>query len=269
MLKDVSYTVMTELLQFMYQGVVNVKHTELNSFMKIAQALQIKGLATSSNQSQHYHHHHSHHSHHSLKSPSSPVPGGNNMPNSSKNSINNAPAAENYSTLDSKLFHSSPLMGHKRGADFGSGESSSYTKKHMKRTQMESADNDISTESMENISTDDVFPIPQISMVESSRFDLTNVKRENDSMTNPGAMRGLQPPFGFDYSSAYSKHIDYPNDLHMNNDLLKGSAGSCSTSGSSANVNHMDIPAGKHNLFFFNSAFILHNHFFSLYHRCE
>lgn len=268
MLKDVSYTVMTELLQFMYQGVVNVKHTELNSFMKIAQALQIKGLATSSNQSQHYHHHHSHHSHHSLKSPSSPVPGGNNVPNSSKNSINNAPVAESYSTLDSKLFHSSPLLGHKRGADFGSGESSSYTKKHMKRTQMESADNDISTESMENISTDDVFPIPQISMVESSRFDLTNVKREtNDSMTNPGAMRGLQPPFGFDYSSAYSKHIEYPNDLHMNNDLLKGSAGSCSTSGSSANVNHMDIPAGKHNQFFPN--IVLHNHLFSLYYGCE
>lgn len=242
---------MTELLQFMYQGVVNVKHTELNSFMKIAQALQIKGLATSSNQSQHHHHHHSHHTHHSQKSPSSPASSSTNMPNSSKNSILNAPAAENYSTLDAKLFHSSSLLGHKRSAEFGGGESSSYSKKHMKRSQMESADNDISTESMENISTDDVFPIPQISMVESSRFDLTNVKREtNDSMSSPGAMRGgLQPPFGFDYSSAYSKHIEYPNELHMNNDLLKGSAGSCSTPGGSGNVNHMDIPAGKFNRF--------------------
>lgn len=37
---------MCELLEFMYQGVVNVKHTELQSFMKIGQLLQIKGLAT-------------------------------------------------------------------------------------------------------------------------------------------------------------------------------------------------------------------------------
>lgn len=42
---------MCELLEFMYQGVVNVKHTELQSFMKIGQLLQIKGLATNSNAS--------------------------------------------------------------------------------------------------------------------------------------------------------------------------------------------------------------------------
>lgn len=39
---------MCELLEFMYQGVVNVKHTELQAFMKIGQLLQIKGLATNS-----------------------------------------------------------------------------------------------------------------------------------------------------------------------------------------------------------------------------
>lgn len=43
-LKDVSYEVMAALLQFMYQGVVNVKHDELPLFMKIAASLQIKGL---------------------------------------------------------------------------------------------------------------------------------------------------------------------------------------------------------------------------------
>jgi len=48
-LKDVSFNIMMELLEFMYQGVVNVKHTELQSFMKIGQLLQIKGLATNSN----------------------------------------------------------------------------------------------------------------------------------------------------------------------------------------------------------------------------
>ena len=47
-LKDVSYNIMCELLEFMYQGVVNVKHTELQAFMKIGQLLQIKGLATNS-----------------------------------------------------------------------------------------------------------------------------------------------------------------------------------------------------------------------------
>ncbi|XP_022212181.2 protein abrupt isoform X3 [Drosophila obscura] len=50
-LKDVSFNIMLELLEFMYQGVVNVKHTELQSFMKIGQLLQIKGLATNSNAS--------------------------------------------------------------------------------------------------------------------------------------------------------------------------------------------------------------------------
>ncbi|XP_017482017.1 PREDICTED: broad-complex core protein isoforms 1/2/3/4/5-like [Rhagoletis zephyria] len=45
-LKDVTFNIMCELLEFMYQGVVNVKHTELQSFMKIGQLLQIKGLAT-------------------------------------------------------------------------------------------------------------------------------------------------------------------------------------------------------------------------------
>lgn len=36
---------MSELLQFIYQGEVNVKQTELQSFMSIAESLQIKGLA--------------------------------------------------------------------------------------------------------------------------------------------------------------------------------------------------------------------------------
>jgi hypothetical protein len=39
---------MSELLQFMYQGEVNVKQAELQAFMSIAESLQIKGLATSS-----------------------------------------------------------------------------------------------------------------------------------------------------------------------------------------------------------------------------
>lgn len=256
---------MSELLQFMYQGVVNVKHTELTSFMKIAQALQIKGLATSSAQQ--------HHHHHSQKSPSSPIASNNSLNSSSKNPNSNL--AENYSLnvidtkMNSGLFNSttsssSSLTGgggsgggggnnnnpHKRSAtDFSgpSGESiSGFPKKHIKRTS-ESIDNDISTESMENMSSDEVFlpPIPQISMVETSRFDLTNVKREaNEPLTSPSGIRNLVPPsFNFEYNSAYNKNIEYPNELHMNNDLLKTAGGNCSSGGSG---NHMDIPAGEH-----------------------
>lgn len=40
---------MSELLQFMYQGEVNVKQAELQQFMSIAESLQIKGLATNTN----------------------------------------------------------------------------------------------------------------------------------------------------------------------------------------------------------------------------
>lgn len=54
-LKDVTYDVMTALLQFMYQGVVNVKHDELPFFMKIAASLQIKGLTAHEEQQRHNH----------------------------------------------------------------------------------------------------------------------------------------------------------------------------------------------------------------------
>lgn len=226
----------------MYQGVVNVKHTELNSFMKIAQALQIKGLATSSSQQQsHYHHSH----HHAQKSPSSPASASNVSKNSTYNATDNYPLS-----IDSKIFHSSPLFAQKRSADFINNESS-YARKNLKRSQIESADNDISTETIENISTDDVFPIPQISMAESSpasRFDLSSVKREsNDAMNSPGSLRNTQPPsYGFDYNSAYTNRFQFGKDLVANNFLSKESTGS----GSSVSIgggsgNHMDIPPGE------------------------
>lgn len=47
-LKDMSSKLMANLLEFMYQGSVNVKQTELQAFMKIAETLQIKGLTTTS-----------------------------------------------------------------------------------------------------------------------------------------------------------------------------------------------------------------------------
>lgn len=248
-LRDVTYTVMAELLQFMYQGVVNVKHTDLSSFMKIAQALQIKGLATSAQ-----------------KSPSSPIQSNNSI--SSKANSGNS-SAENYPSnnvietkINSALFANKPDglpsssssttpislkrcagsstgVGGGGGPDYGGPEQLSiFPKKQMRRTS-ESGDHDnIANESMENMSSDEVFlpPIPQISMSES-RFDLNNVKRETtEPLLSPGAMRNLvPPPFNFEYNnSGYNKNIEYPNDLHIGSDYGKTSA-----------LNHMDIPAGN------------------------
>ncbi|XP_055304631.1 GATA zinc finger domain-containing protein 14-like isoform X2 [Sitodiplosis mosellana] len=221
-LKDVPCTVMTELLQFMYQGVVNVKHTELNSFMKIAQQLQIKGLHTSSKQEVHQSQSH----HHAQKSPSSPV-----------GSYSSKSAIDNYSNA----FHSSSLIGQKRAAlDYSSGHSESATsKKHLKRSS-DSVDNDISAESMENLSSEDGFPIPQISMIESGRFDLSNVKRESGE--SPSSNRNLAAPYNFEYSRLAN---------------AGSSTGAGSSSSSAINANHMDIPTGG-NITMLSSTSLLH-----------
>ncbi|KAG5684904.1 hypothetical protein PVAND_014114 [Polypedilum vanderplanki] len=50
-LKDMNAKLVSNLLEFMYQGSVNVKQSELKAFMKIAENLQIKGLATNSKKS--------------------------------------------------------------------------------------------------------------------------------------------------------------------------------------------------------------------------
>lgn len=43
-LKDVSYTTLKDLLQFMYLGEVSVSQEELSNLLKVAEMLQIKGL---------------------------------------------------------------------------------------------------------------------------------------------------------------------------------------------------------------------------------
>lgn len=220
---------MSELLQFMYQGVVNVKHTDLSSFMKIAQSLQIKGLATSAQ-----------------KSPPSPTQSNNsitsktNQGNSTENFPNNhvIDTKINTALFSNKTDSSMPTTNtNKRHMDYNGAESMTMFSRKQIRRSLDTTENDISADSIENMSSDEMFlpPIPQISMMESSRFDLHNVKRETEPLLSPGGIRNIIPPgFNFEYnSSVYGKNVEYPNDLHMSNDYPKTGAG-----------NHMDIPAG-------------------------
>ncbi|CAH1999173.1 unnamed protein product [Acanthoscelides obtectus] len=48
-MKDVSYEALSDLLQFMYQGEVQVSQENLTTFIKTAEALQIKGLTADGN----------------------------------------------------------------------------------------------------------------------------------------------------------------------------------------------------------------------------
>ncbi|XP_024869966.1 modifier of mdg4-like isoform X1 [Temnothorax curvispinosus] len=45
-LKDVNYRDLSAMLHFMYQGEVNIKQEDIAGFLKVAEALQIKGLTT-------------------------------------------------------------------------------------------------------------------------------------------------------------------------------------------------------------------------------
>lgn len=256
---------MSELLQFMYQGVVNVKHTELSSFMKIAQTLQIKGLATSTSQKSPSHTpnnnasksgsgsnsgNNSGSSHHSSASGSgneNQQSGGNVIEtkiNSSIYSMNKV-LSENQSTSmgaganASSASSSSSANASKRINEYGSSDPISLYGKRPYKRNSEHGDNDTmnSSDSMDHMSSDEVFmpPIPQISMIEP-KFDLNNVKRElsGEMPSSPGSSRNcIPPPFNFDYNLYQKSSVEYPNELHMSNDYPKGAG------------NHMDIPPGK------------------------
>lgn len=250
---------MSELLQFMYQGVVNVKHAELSSFMKIAQALQIKGLAMSTTNSSHQHHNNS------QKSPATSPHRllrdnlqNENARNMTTNALDNYPLNIIENKIHSALLNSiqstsaaaaaASLAGSlKRSVDFNNGScldsASNFSKKH-KRLSSDANENDgISTESLDD--NEEVF-MPQVSM-ETPRFDLSTVKRESGGGgelvgSPPVAIRNFLPPhFHFDYNGSYNKNAEYSHDMH--NDLDKLS--SPSNSSGNGNGNHMDIPAGK------------------------
>uniref|UniRef100_A0A1B0AZC2 BTB domain-containing protein n=1 Tax=Glossina palpalis gambiensis TaxID=67801 RepID=A0A1B0AZC2_9MUSC len=50
-LNGITYNIMFELLKFMYRGVVNVKQSEIEAFVKIGERQQIKGFSTNSTSS--------------------------------------------------------------------------------------------------------------------------------------------------------------------------------------------------------------------------
>ncbi|KAH8360219.1 hypothetical protein KR093_011445 [Drosophila rubida] len=234
-LKDVSFNIMCELLEFMYQGVVNVKHTELQSFMKIGQLLQIKGLATNSNTSpgssgseksacpmtnaagDEANNSSSHNISNSNSNSTSNTPNNNNSSskadadhNDSKNSTQSnsrTSTASPNGCASSHLFAPGKRLA---PAEFSSDSLSIYSRKQFRRSLTEhsgagcseSGDN-ADAASMENaLGSDEFFmpAIPQISMVES-RYDLGSLKREGEN--HHGAL-GVGASSGSASSSATS-----------------------------------------------------------------
>jgi len=220
---------MCELLEFMYQGVVNVKHTELQSFMKIGQLLQIKGLATNSNASPG--------SSGSEKSTNQMTNAAGDEPNNSSNSSHNNSSSNNNNNNNNSNSNSSKVDADhndsknsaqsnsrpsttspngcrssvndpshlfaqsKRSApaEFNSDSLSIYSRKQLRRSLTEhsgagcseSGDN-ADTASMENALNSEEFflpPIPHISMVES-RYDLGSLKREGENHHAAGGAAG-------------------------------------------------------------------------------
>lgn len=234
---------MSELLQFMYQGEVNVKHTELPTFMKIAETLQIKGLTTPSSQkpsSPGMHHQLSHHRRQLQPQSASPIhmqqqqqqlppsqPHSNlkNVSSSDSNlsSPQQPPYANNQTSGgNSKLDTpgSSSGGGQKRGAndyitaaDSYNTSSSAYAKAKVPKrsvgsevTENSNGPNELNNDSSMDNMTDEVFmpPIPQISMSEGGRFDLNNVKRENPENSISPAPRQSAGSNYYEYNNATS-----------------------------------------------------------------
>lgn len=270
-LKDVSFNIMCELLEFMYQGVVNVKHTELQSFMKIGQLLQIKGLATNSNASPG--------SSGSEKSTgqmtntagdeplntssstsdstsnnqnnSNNNNSGNNNCNSSKTDATDHSDTKNTSNSRTSTTPPSGGANHlytqsKRSAptDFSNDSLSIYSRKQIRRSLTEhagacseSGDNADNT-SMENALNSEEFflpPIPHISMVES-RYDLGGLKREGDNHhgSTISAGGGSSASSSSTAVSSLRNPFTPPFNLDSYNNFYKASNSSATVSGSNS-----------------------------------
>uniref|UniRef100_A0A336MTN2 CSON005912 protein n=1 Tax=Culicoides sonorensis TaxID=179676 RepID=A0A336MTN2_CULSO len=268
---------MSELLQFMYQGEVNVKHTELPTFMKIAETLQIKGLTTPSQKPNSPHHVSGHHRRPPLSS--SPMhmtsqqmqqqQHAKNMTSSESNLSSPQPPSypNNQIKMDGPSASSTP--GQKRTAtatDYTTPEGyAAYNTKAKipKRsvgseiTDNSNGPNEINNDSMDNMTGDEVFmpPIPQISMSEG-RFDLNNVKRENpENAISPAPRQSAGSNYNYDNNynnvsgasssaSGYASNKEYQNESHEYGGSSKG--------------HHMEIPPGINNITMLSSTSLLH-----------
>ncbi|XP_030081679.1 broad-complex core protein isoforms 1/2/3/4/5 [Drosophila hydei] len=272
-LKDVSFNIMCELLEFMYQGVVNVKHTELQSFMKIGQLLQIKGLATNSNSPPG-----SNVSEKSAGQVANAAAGAGDEPNSTQsnssnnNNNNNSSSKSDAEQIEPKSNSRTPTaspstcrtdanhlsyMQSKRSApaDFSSDSLSIYSRKQLRRS-VDGIDNADSGSMEHSLNAEEFFmpPIPHISMVEP-RYDLGSLKREGEghhssvgsaagtssssasSSTAMGTLRNpFVPAFNLDYNNFYK---------------ATGNSGSASNSSSnlpgSSNNNNSNNNGGNNN----------------------
>lgn len=216
-LKDVSYSIMSELLQFMYQGEVNVKQAELQQFMSIAESLQIKGLATNTNcndkiykpinnpnlydsrqNNQHHFNSNANHSDHHQRPVTStplsvaPLEGKKKLINFNNHKIK-------YNSLKVKIgdSSSSPMntYNQKRSIDqVGSAE----RQHQMKHKRMDDKSDGDLNDSIENMTSDDIFlPAmhPHVTINESPRYDTSSVKRENNDLAisqphSPSSFKG-------------------------------------------------------------------------------
>lgn len=200
-LKDVSLNVMQELLQFMYQGEVNVKHSELQSFMKIAETLQIKGLTAS------------HRNDRNSSAAASPATNLHQPQPAHSSNNGNSLGRPSTSQLDPSKLNSylaaAAKESLKRAAEFPPSSEQypiHYPKKPLKRST-DSIDQESNSDCMDQLSSDEVFipTSPQVSMIEpqvpsaagstpSRQLDLSSVKREhtNDSSCSPQHHHNLQ-----------------------------------------------------------------------------
>lgn len=240
-----SYSIMSELLQFMYQGEVNVKQAELQSFMSIAESLQIKGLATSTsgnsaqtvrtsdavnssysqfqqannvarNHNQHHFNSSGNHAENHRQTTSTPLSTSSSVDN------NQSMKGENSAIIFPLISHSNQLsfrltvkmgdlspFGQKRTMDQASDRQSQMK---IKRTINDISDSDMN-DSIDNMTSDDMFlpqvMQPQVTINESPRFDANSVKREINDVQQP------QSPNTTGFRGSYRKSFYSTIDRHV------------------------------------------------------
>lgn len=272
---------MCELLEFMYQGVVNVKHTELQSFMKIGQLLQIKGLATnsststlsekSSNQTQNAKNLPSNLCADSLT--------GSNVDNESKidseNISKNIHSKTDATAMEADTSPSSsptPLSTNqqakntpdivnslqsysnlKRNSDLNTDSLMIHSKKQLRRSIShdnsageQSDEHDNGSGGMEHVNPEDFFltAIPHISMGDgNSRYELNNVKREGEHSNSSSSIpSAMRNSFGSSFGFEYNL---YKNASGSNAGVDFSNDMHLPNDYSKNFGNHMEIPSSK------------------------